>query len=307
MMDTFSDWAPDIARLKALDEQEWSEVERRFGGRLLAYAAKRVRDAQAREDILQETMLGAVRGIASFDALYTFEQYLFGICHNRTIDHLRRERHQGGHAASGDDTEDWLANAALESDTPSAIAHHHDRDVRARAVLGTVLKAWVQETWEQGEFLRLMVVEALTIAGWRNKDAWQRFGLRDETSAAGIKFRALKRMREIARQTDSSGELFAGEDEDDARFSFDVATVWREQRASCPARYWLGRLALSTLDEGPARFVRFHLDETGCAYCAANFADLQRIEEDPALAPMLERVHASTVLFLRSQASSTRR
>ena len=53
---------PDIARLQAYDDAEWLAIEREYAGRLLAYVSKRVKDAQAREDVLQETMLGAVRG-----------------------------------------------------------------------------------------------------------------------------------------------------------------------------------------------------------------------------------------------------
>ena len=87
-----SDWAPNLDRLLAFDDAEWMEVERQFAGRLYAYVARRIDDAQAREDVVQEVFLGAVRGIPSFDPLFTFEQYLFGICRNRTIDHLRRRR-----------------------------------------------------------------------------------------------------------------------------------------------------------------------------------------------------------------------
>ena len=87
-----SDYQPDIAQLQAFDDREWLAVEREYSGRLLAYVGKRIKDSQAREDVLQETMLGAVRGIGGYDPIYTFEQYLFGICHNRTIDHLRRRK-----------------------------------------------------------------------------------------------------------------------------------------------------------------------------------------------------------------------
>ena len=89
-----SEWTPDIARLTRFDDAEWLAVERNYCGRMLAYVARRVRDRQAREDIVQDAFLGAVRGIESFDPAYTFEQYLFGICKNRTIDHLRRASQQ---------------------------------------------------------------------------------------------------------------------------------------------------------------------------------------------------------------------
>ena len=90
-----SDWVPDIPRLQAREDEEWLKVERTFAGRLLAYAHRRVGDRQAAEDVVQDTLLGAVRGIGDFDPVFTFEQYLFGICKNRTIDHLRRRGEKG--------------------------------------------------------------------------------------------------------------------------------------------------------------------------------------------------------------------
>ena len=86
-----TDWTPSIERLRELDNGEWLRVQDTYCGRLLAYANRRTGDLQASEDIVQETLLGAVRGINDFDPLFTFEQYLFGICRNRTIDYLREK------------------------------------------------------------------------------------------------------------------------------------------------------------------------------------------------------------------------
>ncbi len=297
------DWVPDIPRLQDFDDEEWLRVERHYCGRLLAYVSRRVRDREARDDILQETLLGAVRGIPKFDTLYTFEQYLFGICHNRTIDHLRRQKAQ---TLPGDDDEETppvVEVLATDEATPSRIARGRDLGRRAKEILGSVLKSWVQETWQQGEFSRLMVIEALFSGGWRNKDTWERFGLRDETAVAGIKFRALKRMRTLVQENDPRGEvlpyLAAGDGE--AEFDFDVSQTWREQRVSCAARYWLGRMVVGSLPEGPAGFLSFHLGEMDCPWCRANLEDLRRIEDDPELEPLLERVRASTLSYLRSR------
>ena len=90
------DWRPDIPALQAHDDAEWRRVEQSYCGRLLAYAQRRVSDLQGAEDVVQEALLGAVRGIGDFDTKYTFEQYLFGICRNRTIDHLRRRKARTG-------------------------------------------------------------------------------------------------------------------------------------------------------------------------------------------------------------------
>ena len=300
-----TEWSPDVARLQAHDDTEWLAVERTYCGRLAAYVARRIPDRDAREDVIQETFLGAVRGIDDFDPMYTFEQYLFGIAKNRTIDWLRRKRAATIGPRGEDDDAPGIETLAAERETPSAIVRKSDLARAGADLLLAGLKDWVQETWKEGEFKRLMVVEALFAGGWRNRDTWMRFELRDETSVAGIKFRALKRMRELLALRDEKGEvlpqLAAALGEASTAPSIDVGAVWRAGRASCPARHWLARSHAATLPEGPAAYVRFHVEEIGCEWCQANLDDLARAEDEGTLAPLLERVEASTATYLRSR------
>lgn len=300
------EWTPDIDLLAAFDEEEWARVERTYAGRLIAYIARRVKDPEWRDDVVQEVFLGAVRGIGGFDRRYTFEQYLFGICRNRTIDHMRRRKvvGKGEVGAEDDDAMRPLLVENLESDddSPSQIVRKDDLKLRGRTLLRDSLRQWVQETWAAGEFTRLMVVEALLRGGWRNRDTWERFGLRDETAVAGIKFRALKKLREIAGQHDETGELTPALAElaEDGDIPIDVATIWADERVSCPARHWIARSVAEALEEGPAEFVKLHVDEIGCEWCQANRDDLSRKDEGE-LEPLLKSIEASTAQFLRSR------
>lgn len=300
-----NEFDPDIERLRAFDDAEWLAVEREFAGRLWAYVGKRIKDSQAREDVLQETMLGAVRGIANYDPSYTFEQYLFGICHNRTIDHLRRRKLTTLDTEEGEGDRTGIEARATEDETPSRIVRGQDLESQARSMLVEILRAWVQETWAAREFTRLMVIEALLHGGWRNKDTWQRFQLRDETSVAGIKFRALARLRELALERDSSGQLLSaiaqGADSGEARLDFPVEQAWREARVSCPARHWLARHLVDSLEPGPRDFLKFHVDEMHCPWCAANLEDLRQRESAGEVKALVERVQASTLRYLRSR------
>lgn len=300
-----SEWTPDIARLVAFDDAEWLAVERAFCGRLLAYVARRIPDRDAREDVVQEVFLGAVRGIQLYDPAYTFEQFLFGICRNRVIDHQRRQKPATlGGGRDSDDARASVEDLVSDDETPSRIARRHDLEHEGSRVLRELVRLWVQETWAQGEFQRLVVVEALLAAGWRNRDVWTRLGLRDESTVAGIKFRALKRLREIALERGSDRELMAQVGtalEQDEGLDLDVKRAWVEGRASCPARHWLARHLAGTLPEGPASFVRFHLEDVRCPWCRANLDDLERIEGEHGLAPLLERVGQSTIQLLRSR------
>ncbi len=299
-----SDWTPSIARLQARADEEWLQVEREYCGRLFAYAQRRTGDLQASEDVVQETLLGAVRGIDDFDPTFTFEQYLFGICRNRTIDFLRRRK--AATIQTGEDEQGFpgLEALARETETPSAIVRGRELSERARDLLVETLREWVEETWREGEFQRLMVIEALFAGGWRNRDVWRRFELRDETAVAGIKFRALKRLREIAAVRESGNDLlrFLGTAEEvDHRLDLDVRSLWKERRISCPARHWLARGVAGTLAQGPASFVRFHIEEVGCSWCQANRDDMARVSKEAGFEGLVGRLRDSTVRALASE------
>lgn len=299
------DWQPDLARLARFDDAEWLAVERNFCGRLMAFVARRVRDVQAREDIVQETFLGAVRGIELFDPAYTFEQFLFGIARNRMIDHLRRTKALTlGNREDSDEPGLSIDDLATTDETPSGIVRRTDLEATGARMLAELLRAWVDETWKQGEFTRLAVIEALFAAGWRNRDTWERFGLRDETSVAGLKFRALKRLRELALERDVQRRvlpLLTTAVDSGEPLDLDVQRVWRENRVSCPARHWLARRLAGTLPEEPAAFLAFHVDELGCEYCRANQDDLAARDASSEKAALVERLSASTLELLRSR------
>lgn len=300
-----SEWTPDIARLQAREDEEWLLVERNYAGRLLAYAHRRVGDRQTAEDVVQETLLGAVRGIDEFDPQFTFEQYVFGICKNRTIDFLRRRKARVLQLAEDEDGPQPIEHLARETETPSAIVRGRELGERALDLYAEILREWVEETWKEEEFLRLCVVEALFSGQWRNRDVWKRFDLRDETAVAGIKFRALKRLRQLAAVKESGNDLLqylaAAEEGDERLFDLDLKTLWREKRVSCPARHWIARLVAGTLDEKPKLFVTFHLDEMKCPWCLANRDDLSSAGKEAELELLIERLRESTRQFLRSR------
>ena len=191
-----------------------------------------------------------------------------------------------------------------EEETPSGVVSERDLASQGQALLVEVLREWVQETWQLGEFTRLMVIEALFHGGWRNRDTWKRFGLKDETAVAGIKFRALKRLRLLAERRDPTGALLPSLAEATGdgvtHLELGVMQAWKSGRVSCPARYWVARLIAGNLPDEPMQFVRFHLDEMKCEFCLANHEDLARGEAEGE-DPFLDRMQASTVEFLRSQ------
>lgn len=206
--------AQDIERLQRNDEAAWGRLQDEYFRRIYFYVRKYVSDHDTAEDLTQDVFLGALRGIASFDPAFTMEQFLFGIAKNRVIDHFRKHKMAVISPKPDEDGERsavWLENMASESTpTPSRQAVDDENLRRKKDVLVRILREYVGELWSSGEFKKLMILEYLFVLGGRNKNAATRFGIADEKSIAGIKFRAIEKLRGLARQNDPNHSLFLG-------------------------------------------------------------------------------------------------
>lgn len=83
---------------------------------------------------------------------------------------------------------------------------------------------------------------------------------------------------------------------------FTVASVWREERISCPHPDVLRAYEMDSLPEGAAAFVKFHLEESRCPYCNATLEDLRAADEDrddERLEDLRDRLMRSTIAALR--------
>jgi len=92
------------------------------------------------------------------------------------------------------------------------------------------------------------------------------------------------------------------EPEIDAKLAFTVATVWREERISCPHPHLLQSWLQGGLDGGARSFLEFHLRDSKCPYCNAVVDDLRARDaaaQSPVLADMRDRLLRSTVAALR--------
>lgn len=204
----------EIARLQAMDEAAWAALQDDYFRRIYFYVKRYVGDHQTAEDLTQDVFLGALRGIAGFDPAFTLDQFLFGIAKNRVIDHYRKHKVvliPGKADDDGDRSQIWLENMAHEATPqPKEKVVKAEDGKRQEAVLAQILRDLVGELWSAGEFQKLMVLEYLFVIGGRNKDAAARFGIADEKAVAGIKFRAVERLRGLARQRDPNHSLFLG-------------------------------------------------------------------------------------------------
>jgi hypothetical protein len=61
-----------------------------------------------------------------------------------------------------------------------------------------------------------------------------------------------------------------------------LGEIWRRHRMSCPTREELGRYLMQAMDPEHAAFIRFHIEVSGCRFCAANVIDLNRRMKETA-------------------------
>jgi len=87
-----ADDAELLDRLRAGDEEAFAELVGRYQARLVGLARQFVAGPQAAEDVVQDTWLALVRGVARFEGRSELRTWLFQICVNRARSHGVRER-----------------------------------------------------------------------------------------------------------------------------------------------------------------------------------------------------------------------
>ena len=99
-----------IDQSKQLDPVVWNDEHREA---LFQYAVTRVRDAAHAEDLVQDTLLAAIKGKERFSGRSTVRTWLFSILRHKIIDYIRKIGRETPVedtaliADHGDDTFDW--------------------------------------------------------------------------------------------------------------------------------------------------------------------------------------------------------
>lgn len=277
-----------VEQIRAGDQNAWRQLIQRYHGRLLAFARSRLAGAADAEDLVQEAFIGFVTSLANFDADQSLETYLFTIVRHKLYDLLRRKKLPLVDEPA--DAQDWWDRVVPGTrETPSGIMAQAEARQARENVLADVLRKLIHDYRDRGAFDDLQVIELLFFAGRRNLEVGELLDI-DQKVVAGIKFRAIQKLRKILEST----ETVLPEDD---RAEVTVARVWRERRLTCLKRSTLGSYELGVLDEPWYSYTQFHLDVVGCPLCLANLRDLQSQETEDARPPS-ESIFASSVGFL---------
>lgn len=81
----------DLVRLSLEDSRFYGELVERYQAPLSRFVARLARlSNEDCEDIVQETFINAYRNLRGYDSRLKFSSWLYRICHNQAISHLRK-------------------------------------------------------------------------------------------------------------------------------------------------------------------------------------------------------------------------
>ena len=282
-------------------ESAWRQLIERYQGRLLAFARSRLSRGPDADDAVQEAFVGFLQSLPHYDGSRSLETYLFAILRYKILD-VYRERNVKP-TVSFDQQRDLGESGEFTpagGETPSGVMRFGEAADARRRALADALRTLIAYLRDHDKLGDLKVIELIFFAGWRNKEVASTLGL-DEKAVAGVKFRAIGRLRETLEAMPGSASLFA--DTDEVAVEATVSSVWLERRLTCLKRSTLGGFVLGTVDEVWDDYIRFHLETMQCPYCRANFEDIRAEADEHTPRQFPERIFTSSVGFL-SRASS---
>ena len=284
-----------IQQIQSGSEDGWSQLVRRYHGRLLAFARSQLRDKSEADDIVQETFIGFLKGVDRFRTKASLETYLFTILRRRLVDSFRRSgRRDEINLCSLQDSNVDSSHGDYfqpESDELSASRYMQQDELRHEQedALWNALQKVMRRFKDDNRFRDMQIVEMLFYAQLRNKDIASQLGI-DEKQVALVKHRLIKR---LADELGSQSNALPDESL--------LSRVREEQRPSCPKRSTVGKWLMGTLEPEWTDYVEFHIERLGCRFCQANRSDLAADTEHIDSTSSRQRIMQSSVGFFRKR------
>ncbi len=192
-----------VQQIRAGNARAWDHLIASYEGRLFAFVHRRVSDRAACEDIVQETFIGFLTSLPSFDEGRSLQTYLFTIASHKLTDHLRKVgRHPLQQAP-----EALLQARPNGEPAASSVARGQERRALESEAVARCLGALLDHWRSQGEFLRIKVLELLFVKGEANRDIAAFLEI-SEQQVANIRFAAIKKITEGAREAGLPADVF---------------------------------------------------------------------------------------------------
>lgn len=201
-----------VQEIRAGDTDAWQRLIDRYEGRLLAFARRRLSDRSQAEDIVQETFVGFLNSLPNYDQERDLQTYLFTIAAHKLTDYLRKlGRHPLQHIPDG---QEFFEGKTDHRPKVSSIARSKERITIEESALANALKSIITGWRDQGDYLRIKVLELLFVAGWSNKDVAEHLDIKDQ-QVANIRFAAVRKITEIIQEAGLPVDVFPGLQQDE--------------------------------------------------------------------------------------------
>ena len=196
-----------VSRIRSGDSDAWSDLIKRYEGRLLAFVDSRLSNRSASEDIVQEAFVGFLNSLPTYDGRRSLESYLFSICAYKLTDHLRREGRRPAIplSAGRDSSGQWQLTG--DARPASSIARSVERKRIEEDALIEALAEQVQKWQQRGDWSKLKCIELLIVRGLANKEVAHLLSI-TEQQVANFKFDFLSRLRTLIKRQGLSQEVF---------------------------------------------------------------------------------------------------
>ena len=197
-----------VQRIRAEDQKAWTELDRRYRGRLTAYVRRRLKDHASVEDVIQETFIGFANSLVNYDDKRDLQTWLFTIAAHKVTDQLRRMGRRPVSTGGSESEEEMVGQTADDRQRPaSSLARSAERREKEEEALGLALREMIRELLTKGEYPKLMALELMYVKGWRNQDVAASLKM-TEQDVANLRFQAKKRLRDRLTAAKLSPYLF---------------------------------------------------------------------------------------------------
>jgi RNA polymerase sigma-70 factor (ECF subfamily) len=191
----------------AASQTAWEELVARYEGRLRAYVRRRLRDHAATDDIVQETFIGFLNSLPSFDDKRELQTWLFTIASYKVTDHLRKLGRRIFKSGSDSDSEQMDSTRDVKQRAASSIARSRERLELETEAIRRGLTELVRGFQQKNEYPRIQVLELLFVKGWPNWQVAEYLKL-SEQQIANYRFNAVKRLTEGMKAAGLPSDVF---------------------------------------------------------------------------------------------------
>jgi RNA polymerase sigma-70 factor (ECF subfamily) len=196
-----------VQQIRAGSEDAWQTLIDTYEGRLTAFVRRRLTQASAVEDIVQDTFIGFLTSIPNFDDSRPIQGFLFTICAFKLTDHLRREGRRPTIPINANNSSDGAMQLAAGDRKPSAIFRSEERKGIETDVIAEIIEQLIQSYKTQQDWLKISTLELLFLRGMKNKDVGDKLEISQQV-VASTKFEFVDKIKKQLRKLGLNKDIF---------------------------------------------------------------------------------------------------